>query len=323
MELQKGAPIVNKETFMFQLFTKTKARTALLVLGVLCFSLGASAQSTTSTQAGKTKTQTTKKKSKKLTAQEANPTLANLTGGGSGWRLQGTMTHTPRLRNDQEDTTSFLFRADYNINKKHTIRFQQFFTKFYGKYSSENEFKPFDTTVAHFYRLGWKPFGTRLQWRNQLSLPVSNESSRDNLYTVYRTSVIASKSFLGGKLLAFAVPYARYFFYEYKTSASGRLLPRFQAGQSLGALYFATPKLSFYGGGDYRLDTVYTVDGDNQIPRGTYRFDLDMSYQLTGNLTSSLSYSQGRASYIQDGRYELVLFDDQESRINLGLTYIY
>ncbi|MEM7646445.1 MAG: hypothetical protein AAF203_06020 [Pseudomonadota bacterium] len=269
------------------------------------------------------KTPIKKVKKKQGSAIENNPTLANLNGGGSGWRLQGTLTHTPRLREDQEDTTDILLRADYNINKKHTIRVQQFFTKFYDKFSSEDEFKPFDTTVAHFYRLSWRPLGMGLQWRNQISLPISNESNRDDLFTVYRTSMIMSKAFLGGKLLAFGVPYGRYFFYEYKTSQSGRLLPRAQGGLSLGALYFATPKLSFYGGGDYRYDTVYTVDGDSQIPQGTYRFDLDMSYQWTTHLTTSLSYAQGRASFIQDGRYELALFDDQASRVTFGLTYIY
>ena len=260
---------------------------------------------------------------KKGSAQENNPTLANLAGGGSGWRLQGTLSHIPRLRRDQEDLTNLLFRADYRINKKHSIRFQQFFTKFYSKYTAENELKPFDASVGHFYRLSWRPYGVGLQLRHRVSLPISNESHRDHLYTTYGASVVGSKAFLGGKVLAFGVPYARYFFYEFKTSQSGRLLPRFQAGLSLGALYFATSKLSFYGGGDYRNDTVYTVDGDPQIPRGGYRFDLDMSYQWTYHLTTSLSYSQGQASFFQNGRYELVLFDDQASRISLGMTYIY
>ncbi len=306
-------------------FSKNTARMALVILAMVGFGLSASAQSQDD-GGGQTKLKTKAEKSKKKSSKAANPTLANLQGGSSGWRLQGAVTHQPKLRRDQEDTTDILLRADYNINKKHTIRVQQYFTKFYGKYSSEYEFKPFDTSVAHFYRLPWKPGGIGLQWRNQVSLPISNESARDDLITPFQTSIVGSKGLLGGKLLVFGIPYSRYFFYEYKTSVSGRLLPRWQNGLSLGGLYFITPKLSFYAGGDYRIDTVYNSQYDQnakQIPRGTYRFDLDLTYQLNNSLSGSLSYAQGRASYIQQGRYELALFDDQASRVNFGLTYIY
>ncbi len=309
-------------------FSKTKARMALIVLACCLFGFSGFAQSESedSKESNQVKAKAPNKKLAKKADNTANPTLANLTGASSGWRLQGTVTHSPRLRKDQEDTTDILLRADYNINKRHTIRAQQFFTKFYGKYESEYEFKPFDTTLAHFYRLPWRPGGVGLQWRNQFSLPISNESARDDLLTTFQTSVVGSKALLGGKLLVFGIPYSRYFFYEYRTSVSGRLLPRWQNGLSLGGLYFITPKLSFYAGGDYRIDTVYNSQFDNspnQVPQGTYRFDLDVSYQFNNNLTGSLSYAQGRASYIQNGRYELVLFDDQASRVNFGLTYIY
>lgn len=301
---------------------------AILILAVV--GLGGSAFAQTQTnEEGQTKVKASAEETKKKEAKNAkaaNPTLANLQGTGSGWRLQGSITHQPKLRRDQEDTTDILVRADYNISTNHTLRFQQFFTKFYGKYSSEYEFKPFDTSVAHFYRLPWKPGGVNLQWRNQVSIPISNESVRDDLITPFQTSVVASKGLMGGKLLFFGIPYSRYFFYEYKTSVSGTLLPRWQNGLSLGGLYFFTPKLSLYAGGDYRVDTVYNSQYDQnpkQIPRGTYRFDAELAYQVSNSLAGSLSFNQGRASYIQNGRYELVLFDDQASRVNFGLTYIY
>jgi hypothetical protein len=310
-------------------FSKHLARMALLLFCSLGFSSLAVAQSGgeegESTSEIKAKADNRTDKLAKKADESANPTLANLAGAASGFRLQATVTHQPKLRNDQEDTTDILLRGDYNLNKRHTLRVQQFFTKFYGKYESEYEFKPFDTTFAHFYRMPWRPGGVGLQWRNQVSLPISNESVRDDLITTFQTSVVGSKAFLGGKLLAFGIPYSRYFFYQYKTGEE-RLLPRWQNGLSLGALYFFTPKLAFYAGGDYRIDTVYNSPFDqtpNQVPQGTYRFDLDLSYQFTNNLTASVSYAQGRASYIQNGRYELVLFDDQASRVNFGMTYIY
>ena len=223
------------------------ARMAFMFM-IVCLSATGFAQDSSATDESKTKVKTSASKAtkKQKEANASNPTLANLQGGGSGWRLQASVTHVPKLRVDQEDTTDILMRADYNINKKHTVRIQQFFSKFYGKYESEYEFKPFDTSLAHFYRMDWRPFGMRLQWRNQVSLPISNESARDNLITTFRTSAIASKGWLGGKLLSFAVPYARYFVYDFKTSVSGRLLPRYQLGMTLGALYFFTSKISLY-----------------------------------------------------------------------------
>lgn len=315
---------------MFKMSQITKARKAIILVVIsILFSVNSMAQTTSVQNAdeeSKVKTSLNQKAQEKKELKNSNPTLANLAGGVSGWRFMGSLSHTPKLRRDQEDTSDILLRADYSINNKHSLRFQQFFTKFYGKYQSEYEFKPFDTSLAHFYRMDWKPYGIGLQWRNQVTLPISNESARDDLYTNFQTSFVGTKALMGGKLIVFGIPYARYFFYEYKTSVSGRLLPRFQAGASLAGLYFFNPKLSLYAGGDYRVDTVYNSQFDQnarQIPLGTYRFDLSMSYQWNANISTSLDYFQGRASYIQSGRYELVLFDDQASRIGASLTYVY
>lgn len=313
---------------MMEKLSKQWSTQAFWVLVAMLWSINVFAQSQqNSTSQSKVKTSTQgQKKQDEESLNNSNPTLASLKGGGSGWRLQTYVTHTPRLRNDQKDFTDILLRADYNINNKHSLRFQQYFTKYYSKYSSDYEFQPFDTSVAHFYRMDWKPLGIGLQWRNHVTLPISNASQRDNLYTNYQTSIIASKAFFGGKFIAFAIPYFRYFFYEYKTSVSGRLLPWHQEGLSLGGLYFFTDKLSFYGGTDYRVSSVYNSQYDptpGQIPSGTYYFDMSLSYQVNSHFSGSLNYSQGSTSYIQNGRYELVLFDSHVSRVAAGINYVY
>lgn len=300
----------------------------VLISGGIILSLLAQAEAQQRTEPADTDTTVKAKAMEKDlgTVASNNPTLNSLTGGGSGWTLQGSLTHIPKARKDQEDTTDILLRADYSINKKHQVRLQQFFTKFYGKYRSEYEFKPTDTTLAHFFRPDWKPLGINLQWRNQFSLPVSNESNRDNLITRLQTQVVATKGFFGNRLMTFAVPYARYHVYEYKTSVSGTPLPMFTLGASVACLYFITPKLSFYAGLNYNFENTtesqFEPDPQYRFDEGIYRFDLDLSYQALNSLTTSVSYFQG-ANYLTDGRYELVFYDNQESRLSVGLTYIY
>ena len=305
-------------------------RSLVLVFSFLVLGFAAQAQEEDKDKkSGETKLNASEKSSTEKLVEDpkksSNPTLANLTGGASGWRFQGALTHVPKLRNDQEDTTDVLGRVDYTINSKHRVRVQQFFTKFYGKYHSEYEFKPTDTTLSHFYKPTLKPMGTNLLWQTSVALPISHESARDDLVTRFSGSLIASKSFFQNKLIAFAVPYARYHWYEFKTSVSGRLMPRYTVGVNLGGLYFVTPELSFYGGVNYNRETVRNSQFDqspNQVIDGIYRFDLDVTYQVTKHLSGSLSYFQG-ANYMQQGRYEMVFYDDQASRVALGLNYIY
>ena len=296
------------------------------MVSLLCVSFGFTTYAQQTDSSNKVKAKATKKKAKKEDAKSSNPTLNNLNGGGSGWRFQGSVTHLPTERKDQEDTTDILLRADYTINKKHRVRVQQYFNKVYGKYESENEFNPTDTQLVHFYRFGSRPLGMGLQWRNSLAIPISNPSNRDDLLTRWSTSLIASKAFFQNKLIAFFVPYFRYHIYEYNTSVSGRPLPLTTVGASVGGLYFITPKLSFYGGLNYNMENTnesqFEPDPTFQYDEGLYRFDLDLSYQVTGRLTGSLTYGQG-GNYVQEGRYEFVLYDEQVSRVGLGVTYIY
>ena len=314
-------------TWSFDPYVMLKQVVAFFV--VWLFATPSFTQETTesaSSNQSKVSVEESKGKKKTTTAQENNPTLNSLNGGGSGWRFQGTLTHLPTERRDQETTTDVLLRADYTINKKHRVRIQQYFNKVYTKYESEYDFQPADTQLVHFYRLDYKPAGIGLQWRNSISLPISNASSRDDLITRIQTSIIAAKPLLGGKLISFFVPYLRYHAYEFALSRSGTPLPLTTVGASLGGLYFLTPKLSFYGGLNYNVENTresqFEPDPTYQFNRGIYRFDLDLSYMVTNHVTASLSYNQG-AALVQDGRYELMFYDDQVSRVGLGLTYIY
>ncbi|MCB0378793.1 MAG: hypothetical protein KDD33_09895 [Bdellovibrionales bacterium] len=299
----------------------------ILVAGLVLFSLSGYAFAQTSVNdKAQTKTKMRAKKPKNIDeSKSSNPTLNSITGGGSGWRLQGALTHVPKTRNDNEDTTDILARADYTFNNKHRVRLQQVWTKFYGKYSSEYEFKAYDTQIGHYYTMGSKPWGVNLLWKNHANVPISNESNRDDLITRFQSTLIGTKAFLKGKLIAFGTPYARYSWYEFKNSKSGRPLPLFDLGASLAGLYFITPQLSFYAGLTYEYQTVSNSQYDtspSQPNRGIYQWDLSLTYQFTNALSSSLGYFQG-ASYIQDGRYEFAFYDNEVSRYSLGLTYIY
>jgi hypothetical protein len=255
----------------------------------------------------------------------SNAALSSIVGGASGWRFQGSFTHIPKIRKDQEDTSEILTRADYTFNSRHRVRLEQFFTKYYTVYNNENELKPGDTGLSHYYTIPYNPYGLNMLWRSSLTLPISNNSVRDDLITKMSGSLIATKGFFNNKLLTFFVPYASYYWYEYALSKSGRNLPWYTLGASVSALYFITPSLSLYSGFGYTTDTLRQSQFDqapSQIVNGNYQFDLSLSYQFNNQLSSSLSYFQGN-NYIQNGRYEVVLFDNQNSRYSFGLTYIY
>lgn len=297
----------------------------------LLFALSGQAKETTTLKRDKKTVSTplsssAKVKNSSVASGSNNAVLTNLVGGGSGFRFIGAFNHTPKLRNDQEDTSDILLRADYTVNKKHRFRVQQFYTKFYGKYHSENEFRATDTNFSHFYTPNFKPFGTRLMWRTAAVLPISHASKRDDLVTRVTGSLIGSKSFLNRKLLVFLVPYARYHWFQYKTSVSGRRLPWYTLGSSVTGIYFFTPKLSASLSANYnfeaRRSSQFEISPDETLDNGTYRFDADVSYQFTPQVSASLSYFQG-ARYMEAGRYEMVFFDDENSRVGLGLTYIY
>lgn len=302
---------------------------------VISLSVGAMAQEEEAANVAASQDSTTKAKvdpsavqneaSKDGVSKEENAALSNIVGGQSGWRLQGAVTHIPALRSDQEHTTDILTRADYTFNKKHRVRVQQFFTKFYSVYNQEDELKPADTLLAHYYTLDYKPFGANLLWQTRATLPVSNQSARDDLITRVSGSMIATKGFLNNRLIGFFIPYGTYHWYEFNQSKSGGLRPWYTVGASIAGLYFITDKLAFYAGGTYNVETQRQSQFDqapSQVPNGNYRFDLDLSYQFTGRFAGSLSYVQG-ANYLEDGRFEVVAFDDQNSRVSVGLTYIY
>lgn len=258
-------------------------------------------------------------------AQATSAALASFTGKASGVRLQAILTHIPRIRRDQEDTSEIFLRGDYTINKKNRVRLEQFFTKFYGKYNSEYEFRPDDTVLAHYYTPESKPLGVNLMWRTGVSLPISNASVRDSLITRFTGSMISSKAFFGGRLMVFAIPYARYHWYQFNMSQSGGHRPWYTVGTNIFTTFFLTPKLYLSGSADYNYETQRQSQFDptpSQVNNGRYRFDVDLGYQWTDRLSSAVSYFQG-AKYIQDGRYEVSFFDNEVSRVALNLTYIY
>lgn|GEM_PF-2151904 len=258
-------------------------------------------------------------------SESGNSVLAGVSAGKKKWRFQGFATHLPELRNDQRTTTNLLLRAEYNINKKHRIRLQQPLTKRFEKMDFQNEFAVADTTLAHFYRFEKKPFGTSFQWRSDVRVPISNNSIRDNLITRFTGSLIGIKPFAKGKLLGIAVPFARYNWWEYKSSITGRRLPWYTIGLNASLIYMITNKLSLTGTAGYnftgQLNNPFDQD-PKQLNNGTYRFDLDITYQITKNWSASAGYTQG-ANYIQDGRYELVLFDSEVSRFYLGAAFLF
>lgn len=242
------------------------------------------------------------------------------------FRFMGDASYTPQIRKDQVGGADFLLRGEYFFSGNQRIRVDQRFTRLDQKLYSAYEFKPWDTSISHFINLPWKLAGGNLQWRSALTLPISHESNRDDVITRLTGSLMYSKMLLDNKITLLALPFARYHVMEFKTLPSGRGSPWYTLGVSLSAIYSLTPRWFLSGGYSYSFEGRRSSQYDTtptQLLNGDYSFDLGLSWQFMESLSANLGYSQGLASLMQQGRYEMVFFDDQASRYNFGITYIF
>lgn len=263
----------------------------------------------------------------------ATNNLINTLGVGGAdknfFRFTGSASYTPQIRNDQVGSGDFLLRGEYFFAKNQRIRLDQYYTHYEQKLNSAYEFKPSDTTIGHFINLPWKLWDGSLQWRTNVTLPISNESARDGIITRVTGSLMYSKMFLDNKFTFLLVPYARYHVTQYKTSPSGNGLPWYTLGASVWGIYNITPAWSLSGIYNYNFEAVqksqFATTGEIQpdlFPNGSYSFDVGISWQFSDNFSANLGYSQG-ASYMQQGRYELVFYDNRNSRYNFGLSCVF
>lgn len=242
------------------------------------------------------------------------------------WRAIVDVQHVPALREDQEAYTDVVAIGDYFLNKKHRVRVLQSGSKLYQKFDSEYEFQTADTQLYHYYAFEDKPLGLGYIWRNQFSLPVSDISGRDDLVTRLTSMMFINKVLNGGSLFLSLRPFGRYNWYKYRTSAGGRRLPLYTFGATALASYSVNDKVAITGVAYYSIEGTNSSQFDPdfvQKENGIYSFTVSSSYQLTKEISAYASYSSGAANYINQGRYEVYLYDQDNSRYGLGLTAMF
>jgi hypothetical protein len=246
--------------------------------------------------------------------------------GKKNWRAIVDISHVPILRDDQEAYTDVVAIGDYFLSKKHRVRVLQSGSKLYEKYDSEYEFQMSDTQLYHYYAFEDKPLGLGYIWRNQFSLPISDISRRDELVSRFTSTMFINKVLAGGSLFLSLRPFARYNWYQYRTSPGGRRLPLYTFGSTALASYSLTNKIALTGVAYYSIEGTNSSQFDSEFvqkEQGIYSFTGSVSYQLLKKIGVYGSYSSGAANYINQGRYEVYLYDQDSSRYSLGMTGIF
>lgn len=246
-------------------------------------------------------------------------------GKQKNWRVMADVQHVPIMREDQESYTDVVAIGDYFLNDKHRLRVMQAGSKLYSKYDSEYEFQASDTRLYHYYNFESKPLGFGYIWRNDIAIPISDLSQQDDLVTRFTTTMFMNRM-IGGKTFISLMPFARYNWYKFRTSPGGRLLPLYTFGASALVSYSIIGDLSINGTAFYSIEGTNSSQYDSnfvQKEQGIYSFSVALNYQLMKELSLYGAYSSGPANYINQGRYEVYLYDQDSSRLGVGMTAIF
>lgn len=233
--------------------------------------------------------------------------------------------HVPISRRDQASFTDITAIGDYFLTKKHRVRVMQAWSKLYSKYDSEYEFQASNTRFYHYYAFEDKPMGASFLWRNDIALPVSNRAVEDDLVTEFTSMMFISKMFLNNRLYSRLTPMARYHWHKYRT-AGARLLPLYTFGASLLLSYSLTDKFSVMGSAFYSIQGTNSSQYDPnfvQRQQGIYAFSATLNYQHNRTFGFYGSYLTGAAPYINEGRYEVYLYDPNNARFGIGVNAIF
>lgn len=251
--------------------------------------------------------------------------------GPKKWRVTLDASYVPivdrsKTKYQQKTYTDYLAIGDYFVSKRHRFRISQSWTQFSLKYNSDHEFNPSDTRLFHYYNFESRPLGASYLIRSDLSVPVSNLSNQDGLVTAFTSSLFVTKMFFNNRLFTSVRPLGRYHFYKYRTSPGGRLLPLYTVGVSALASWSFTDKISVLGAAYFSLTGLNSSQYDpdfRQLEQGLYSVSIVPNYQITKEIGIYAAYMSGAAQYVNEGRYEVFLYDPRRSRYGIGMTAIF
>ena len=206
------------------------------------------------------------------------------------------------------------------LNAKNTFQIVQTVDKLYYVDPQISQVQLEDTRIYHYYTFTDNFYGSKISLRSGISLPTSTVSQDQGLGLGLSVRPSISKDFLHGTLHLAYSPVFRYNFNTYTTSPDGYPLAQMSVSNSLFVGYDLPYKfnvsLMAAGGVDFRQQSLYqTIPNDTS---GSYSFSAYLSYQLTKNISPRVGVDQS-AGYIQDGRYEVDVYDPQNTRFIVAL----
>lgn len=228
--------------------------------------------------------------------------------------------------------SSFGLSASKVYQEKYRTFFSQSLVKPYYIYEGEPEFDFADSSFGISGPLPEWFEGLKLSWNLAATLPLSDYSRRNEVYTKPQAAISASESRLDDRLSLQYGAYFRAFFSKYQSERTGhgrggRPLPILSYGVShsgsykISDAYSAAYSLAYNETHYYSLDpvgseTIRAID----LPDQTYAVSFSTSWAATDAWSWSLGLTQG-SQILHAGTVDLVLYDEDRSQWFVATRY--
>ncbi|MCB0408381.1 MAG: hypothetical protein KDD34_09265, partial [Bdellovibrionales bacterium] len=256
-----------------------------------------------------------------------------------GKKLSGnaTATYYNGFRTDSQSSGAYELFGAYAI-KPGSLQVYQLINHLYVKNEGEEELQASDTSLR-FLAKSRPLFDTDWTWqyRIEVTLPISQFSQDQDVYSKPALEGRFNKSFLQDRLSISARPFVRRYLNRYTTTVSspgaggGRPLISTKAGLTLLGSYSLSDRLSFTAVGGYneinyektKYENAQKPLGQSDFATHQYVYDLSLSYDIQpGEWTATFGY--GLDSIVERlGGIEYLTYDDKIAYWYLGATYAF
>lgn len=249
--------------------------------------------------------------------------------------FQAVAYHYLGFQDDVDPTSVFYLFGYYRWSPNHTTRLSQPMTKLYDIPEGDDELLLSDTQIRHTWKVTpdlWQGFA--LQAKPEITIPISEYSREQSVYTKPALTLELRRSFFDGKLDLILYGYDREYINEYRTTrtltggSGGSPMRRRQNGLGHVVGYNFSEKL----GASYTLEyneiryeevgrrNREAMAGGRNIFGHNYSFDASITYELMHNFFGYLGYAQEDAVE-RGGGLEINAFDPVVSQWYIALDY--
>ncbi|NRA45986.1 MAG: hypothetical protein HRU09_13625 [Oligoflexales bacterium] len=242
--------------------------------------------------------------------------------------LSGGMSYTQFFSDLVDPSLSFSFSLVYLKNKKTSISVSQSVSKLLVKNQEDDELVPQDTSISYTFKPKLTFFGGgHASVGSSLRLPVSQYSRKNGVWTTIGLRSSLTWYYLDKKLSNTAGISGSIYGNQYRTrheDYGGGALPYLSGTASWSLSYSGYQDLVFSLSASYGEIRYYNIEDENFFADTSfdhpYSIGLSASYMVMESLSLGLSYGQSNI-FEQYGNLDYYVFDDENSNLNLSLSY--